>query len=89
MGKNRVRITSYNVCYTKLLRRDKQEERQKYIRERTMAKGDLPVLVGVGQSLSQWDGSAGPAGAPSPLSLMVDASKQALADTGAANVAVV
>jgi acetyl-CoA C-acetyltransferase len=52
-----------------------------------MAKGDLPVLVGVGQSLSQWDGSAGPAGAPSPLSLMVDASKQALADTGAANVA--
>jgi acetyl-CoA C-acetyltransferase len=52
-----------------------------------MAKGDLPVLVGVGQSLSQWDGSAGPAGAPSPLSLMVNASKQALADTGAANVA--
>ncbi|MBD3768969.1 MAG: acetyl-CoA acetyltransferase [Rhodobacterales bacterium] len=52
-----------------------------------MAKGDLPVLVGVGQSLSQWDGSAGPAGAPSPLSLMVNASKQALADTGASNVA--
>ena len=52
-----------------------------------MAKGDLPVLVGVGQSLSQWDGSAGPAGAPSPLSLMVDASKAALADTGAASIA--
>jgi acetyl-CoA C-acetyltransferase len=52
-----------------------------------MAKGDLPVLVGAGQSLSQWDGSAGPAGAPSPLSLMVDASKAALADTGAAGIA--
>ena len=52
-----------------------------------MAKGDFPVLVGVGQSLSQWDGSAGPAGAPSPLSLMVEASKAALADTGAAGIA--
>jgi len=52
-----------------------------------MAKGDFPVLVGVGQSLSQWDGSAGAAGAPSPLSLMVDASKAALADTGAAAIA--
>lgn len=52
-----------------------------------MAKGDFPVLVGVGQSLSQWDGSAGPAAAPSPLSLMVDASKAALADTGAAGIA--
>ena len=48
-----------------------------------MAKGDLPVLVGVGQSLSQWDGTNGPDGAPSPLSLMVDASKAALADSGA------
>jgi acetyl-CoA C-acetyltransferase len=52
-----------------------------------MAKGDFPVLVGVGQSLSQWDGSGGAAGAPSPLSLMVDASKAALADTGAAGIA--
>ena len=52
-----------------------------------MAKGDLPVLIGVGQSLSQWDGKAGPAGAPSPLSLMAEASKAALADTGAANIA--
>ena len=52
-----------------------------------MAKGDIPVLVGVGQSLSQWDGTAGAEGAPSPLSLMVDASKAALADVGAANVA--
>src|SRR3990167_5993503 len=52
-----------------------------------MAKGDLPVLIGVGQSLSQWDGKSGPAGAPSPLSLMADASKAALADTGAAGIA--
>ncbi|MGH1422169.1 MAG: acetyl-CoA acetyltransferase [Hyphomonas sp.] len=47
-----------------------------------MNKDKLPVLVGVGQSLSQWDGTNGPAGAPSPLSLMVDASKAALADAG-------
>ncbi len=47
-----------------------------------MTKDTLPVLVGVGQSLSQWDGTNGPAGAPSPLSLMVNASKAALADAG-------
>lgn len=56
-----------------------------------MAKGDLPVLVGVGQAMSQWDGqnleTSGPAGAPSPLSLMADASKAALADTGAPGIA--
>jgi acetyl-CoA C-acetyltransferase len=52
-----------------------------------MAKGDLPVLIGVGQSLSQWDGKAGPTGAPSPLSLMTEASKAALADTGAPGIA--
>ena len=52
-----------------------------------MAKGDMPVLVGVGQSLSQWDGTNGAEGAPSPLSLMVDASKSALADTGTDKVA--
>lgn len=52
-----------------------------------MAKGDLPVLIGVGQSLSQWDGKTGPAGAPSPLSLMAEASKAALADAGAAGIA--
>lgn len=52
-----------------------------------MAKGDLPVLIGVGQSLSQWDGKTGPDGAPSPLSLMAEASKRALADTGAAGLA--
>ena len=47
-----------------------------------MAKGSMPVLVGVGQSMSEWDGSNGPDGAPSPLSLAVDASKAALADAG-------
>lgn len=52
-----------------------------------MAKGDLPVLIGVGQSLSQWDGTTGPDGAPSPLSLMTEASKRALADTGATGIA--
>ncbi len=49
-----------------------------------MAKSTLPVLIGAGQSLSQWDGSAGADGAPSPLSLMAEASRAALADTGAA-----
>lgn len=52
-----------------------------------MAKGDLPVLIGVGQSLSQWDGKSGPAGAPSPLSLMADASIAAFADTGVPGIA--
>lgn len=52
-----------------------------------MAKGDLPVLIGVGQSLSQWDGKAGAAGAPSPLSLMAEASKAAFADTGVPGIA--
>lgn len=52
-----------------------------------MAKGDFPVLIGVGQSMSQWDGKQGGAGAPSPLSLMADASKAALADTGAPGIA--
>ncbi|MCI4645345.1 MAG: acetyl-CoA acetyltransferase [Hyphomonadaceae bacterium] len=47
-----------------------------------MAKGDMPVLVGVGQKVSHWDGSAGSVGAPSPLSLAHDASRAALADAG-------
>ena len=42
----------------------------------------MPVLVGVGQSMSQWDGSTGADGAPSPLSLAADASKAALKDAG-------
>ena len=47
-----------------------------------MSKGSMPVLVGVGQSLSQWDGSTGAEGAPSPLSLARDASQRALEDAG-------
>jgi acetyl-CoA C-acetyltransferase len=50
-----------------------------------MAKGSIPVLVGVGQSMSQWDGSNGPVGAPSPLSLMTEASIAALANCGTAS----
>ncbi|MEM5517754.1 acetyl-CoA acetyltransferase [Henriciella sp. AS95] len=47
-----------------------------------MAKGSMPVLVGVGQALSTWDGSDGADGAPSPLSLATTASKAALSDAG-------
>lgn len=47
-----------------------------------MAKGAMPVLVGVGQSMSHWDGRNGPEGAPSPLSLARDASQAALKDAG-------
>lgn len=47
-----------------------------------MPKGAMPVLVGVGQVTDHWDGTAGAAGAPSPKSLCVDASKLALADAG-------
>lgn len=47
-----------------------------------MAQGSMPVLVGVGQVVSHWDGSQPIDEAPSPLSLCVDASKRALADAG-------
>ena len=47
-----------------------------------MAKGSMPVLVGVGQSMSEWDGTSGPDGAPSPLSLAVTASNAAINDAG-------
>ncbi|MEO0818383.1 MAG: acetyl-CoA acetyltransferase [Pseudomonadota bacterium] len=52
-----------------------------------MAKGDMPVLVGVGQFTSHWDGTAGPDGAPSPLSLATEAAQAALKDCGAAGIA--
>ena len=45
-----------------------------------------PVLVGVGQTVSHWDGTSGPDGAPSYLSLAAQAAKNALRDTGAASV---
>lgn len=47
-----------------------------------MLKGAMPVLVGVGQVTSQWDGTSGAAGAPSPNSLCVEASQIALNDAG-------
>jgi len=40
-----------------------------------------PVLIGVGQTVSHWDG-LDPATAPSPVSLCVAAARAALADTG-------
>lgn len=56
-------------------------------RKQVMARGDFPVLIGAGQAVSHWDGSNGPAAAPSPLSLMAEAARSALADTGAAGAA--
>lgn len=47
-----------------------------------MPKGSIPVLVGVGQFTSHWDGTAGLDDAPSPSGLCVTASKTALADAG-------
>lgn len=43
---------------------------------------NTPVLIGVGQVVDHWDGSA-PDAAPSPQSLMQHAAERALADTGA------
>nr|WP_070958521.1 acetyl-CoA acetyltransferase [Hyphomonas sp. Mor2] len=47
-----------------------------------MAKGAIPVLVGVGQAVSHWNGSQPADEAPSPHTLNVDATKAALADAG-------
>lgn len=47
-----------------------------------MARGAIPVLVGAGQAVSHWDGSTGPADAPSPLSMARAAARAALDDTG-------
>lgn len=47
-----------------------------------MAQGAMPVLVGVGQSVSHWDGSQSAAEAPSPHTLNVEATTAALADAG-------
>lgn len=49
-----------------------------------MPKGSMPVLVGVGQSVSHWDGSGDPALAPSALKMAVEAAENALADVGQA-----
>jgi acetyl-CoA C-acetyltransferase len=45
-----------------------------------------PILIGVGQTVSHWDGADMNA-APSPVSLAAVASRAAIADTGAAGVA--
>ena len=46
-----------------------------------MAKGSMPVLVGVGQTVSHWDGTSGLDGIPSVLSLAEEAARAALTDT--------
>lgn len=52
-----------------------------------MAKGTIPVLVGAGQTVSHWDGKSGPDGAPTFISLAVEAAERALADSGARDIA--
>lgn len=47
-----------------------------------MPKGSMPVLVGAGQSVSHWDGSGGPATAPSALRMAVEAAEAAFKDAG-------
>ena len=47
-----------------------------------MANKNVPVLVGVGQITSRWDGKAGPEGAPSYLSLASAAAQKAIQDSG-------
>ena len=48
-----------------------------------MAKGSMPVLVGVGQAVSHWDGASGLEGMPTALGLAEEAALKALADTQA------
>ena len=45
-----------------------------------MAKGSMPVLVGVGQSVSHWEASEGADSAPSFVSLAIEAAGRAIAD---------
>ena len=51
-----------------------------------MPRKSLPVIIGVGQCVSQWNGRP-PGKAPSPLSMAADASRVALADAGLAGQA--
>lgn len=51
-----------------------------------MAKGDMPVLVAAGQSVSHWSAEEGAEMAPSPLSLAADAARSALGDAGVAGL---
>lgn len=52
-----------------------------------MSDPRLPVLVGVGQSVSHWDGAGGVEGAPSVLSLSTLAARRALDDAAGGGVA--
>jgi len=54
-----------------------------------MAKGSMPVLVGVGQAVSHWDGRDGLGGMPSVLSLAEDATRAALKDAQANDAAAI
>jgi len=47
-----------------------------------MAQGAMPVLVGVGQAVSHWDGTQPASEAPSPHTLNVEATEASLADAG-------
>ena len=47
-----------------------------------MTKGDIPVLVGVGQTVSHWIADEGAEAAPGFLSLAVEAAGRALRDAG-------
>ena len=47
-----------------------------------MPKGDMPVLVGVGQITSHWEGKTAIEQAPNPKSLCLAAAQTALADAG-------
>ena len=51
-----------------------------------MAKGSVPVLVGVGQMVSHWQSDDGVETAPSFLSLGVQAARRALEDAGAGGI---
>lgn len=50
----------------------------------TQISPHTPILIGVGQAMSQWDGGE-LAAAPSPLSLCAEAARMALQDSGAEN----
>lgn len=52
-----------------------------------MTRGSMPVLVGVGQTVSHWDGSDGLDGMPTALGLAEDASNSALENTQADDIA--
>ena len=54
-----------------------------------MAKGSMPVLVGIGQAVSHWDGTSGLEGMPTALGLAEEAARKALADSQADDMSAV